>query len=145
MRRVLKLAKSFCTCHMELVPRERNQEADWLSRLATAGYETLSEATVVEWVEEEAFWTKEVTRNDVVEREGGSLVTWYHDVLDFLRTGVLPGDSLVANKLQRWNHLYHKSLQGPLLKCVTRKVGLMALKEIYGGIFGSHINARALM
>ncbi|GAA0155560.1 hypothetical protein LIER_13262 [Lithospermum erythrorhizon] len=44
--------------------RERNQEADRLSQLAMAGFETLPETTVVEWVEEEAFQTKEVKNND---------------------------------------------------------------------------------
>ncbi|GAA0165902.1 hypothetical protein LIER_40083 [Lithospermum erythrorhizon] len=61
----------------------RNQEADTLSHLATAGYETLPEATMVEWAEEEE-------------------------------------------------------------RYVTREVGLMALEQGHGGMYGSHINARAL-
>ncbi|GAA0183782.1 hypothetical protein LIER_42462 [Lithospermum erythrorhizon] len=56
---------------MEHVPRERNQVADMLSHLTTAGYEIPSDATVVEWFEEEAFWTKEVMNNDALEGEGG--------------------------------------------------------------------------
>ncbi|GAA0166318.1 hypothetical protein LIER_21496 [Lithospermum erythrorhizon] len=69
--------------------------------LATVGYETLPEALVVEWVEEEAFRTKEVMRNDVLEGEGGSPAAWYQDVLDYLRTTVLHGDPSVANKIRR--------------------------------------------
>ncbi|GAA0162282.1 hypothetical protein LIER_18409 [Lithospermum erythrorhizon] len=68
---VRKLAKLFCSCHTEHVPRERNQEADRLSQLATTGYEMLSEATVVEWVEEEVFRTKELMSNDVLEGKPG--------------------------------------------------------------------------
>ncbi|GAA0168515.1 hypothetical protein LIER_23218 [Lithospermum erythrorhizon] len=93
LRRVRKLAKLFRSCHMEHVPRERNQEVDRLSHLATAGYEMLLEATTMEWVEEEAFRTKEVMNNDDREGEGAPSAPWFQDVLDFLRTGVLPGDS----------------------------------------------------
>ncbi|GAA0157810.1 hypothetical protein LIER_14995 [Lithospermum erythrorhizon] len=40
LRRVWKLAKLLRSCHMEHVPKERSHEADKLSQLATAGYET---------------------------------------------------------------------------------------------------------
>ncbi|GAA0169131.1 hypothetical protein LIER_40710 [Lithospermum erythrorhizon] len=52
---------------MKDVPRERNREVDRLFQVAMARYETLLEATVVDWVEKEAFWTKEVMNNDVLE------------------------------------------------------------------------------
>ncbi|GAA0179107.1 hypothetical protein LIER_42198 [Lithospermum erythrorhizon] len=61
---------------MEHVPRERNEEVDRLSHLATAGYETLPEAIVVEWVEVEAFRPKEVMNKNASKREGSSLVPW---------------------------------------------------------------------
>ncbi|GAA0164862.1 hypothetical protein LIER_20403 [Lithospermum erythrorhizon] len=84
---------------MEHVPRERDQEADMLSQLATAGYRTLPEAMVVEWVEKEAFRTYEVMSNDAPESEGGPTEPWYQGVLDFLRTRTLPRDPSVANKI----------------------------------------------
>ncbi|GAA0156415.1 hypothetical protein LIER_13924 [Lithospermum erythrorhizon] len=86
---------------MEHVPKDGNQKVDRLSLLATVWYETLSEATMVEWVEQKAFKTKEVMNNDAPEGEGGSSVPWYQDVLDFLRIGLLPGDPWVTNKIQR--------------------------------------------
>ncbi|GAA0151688.1 hypothetical protein LIER_37337 [Lithospermum erythrorhizon] len=68
------------------------------------GYETRPEATVVEWVEEEAFHTKEVMNNITPESGGesgggGSLEPCYQDVKDFLRTGTLPRDPPIANKI----------------------------------------------
>ncbi|GAA0159209.1 hypothetical protein LIER_38819 [Lithospermum erythrorhizon] len=101
LRRVLKLAKLFRSCHMEQVPRERNKEADRLSQLATEGYETLPEAMMVEWVEEEAFHMKEVMKNNASESQGGSPEPYYQAALHFLRTGTLLGDPLVPNKIQR--------------------------------------------
>ncbi|GAA0149340.1 hypothetical protein LIER_08543 [Lithospermum erythrorhizon] len=58
---------------MEHVPMERNHDADRLSQFATTGYETLPEATVVEWVKEEAFRTKDVMNNDAPEGGGSSV------------------------------------------------------------------------
>ncbi|GAA0171958.1 hypothetical protein LIER_25878 [Lithospermum erythrorhizon] len=87
---------------MEHVPRERNQEANRLSQLAMAGYETLPEATMVEQVEKKAFQTNEVMSNDASEGGvGGGGDPWYQDVLDFLSTGVLPVDPPLANKIHR--------------------------------------------
>ncbi|GAA0183085.1 hypothetical protein LIER_30561 [Lithospermum erythrorhizon] len=94
-----KFAKLFQSCHMEHVPRERSQEADRLL-LATEGYETLPEAMVVEWVEDEVFQTKEIM-NNALESEEGPLEIWYQTVLDFLRRGTLPEDPPVTNKIQR--------------------------------------------
>ncbi|GAA0184922.1 hypothetical protein LIER_32210 [Lithospermum erythrorhizon] len=91
LRRVRSLARLFRFCHMEHVPRERNQEADRLSQLATTGYETLLESTTVEWVAEEAFRTKEVMDN-APEGEGGPPKPWYQTIMEFLKTRVLPGD-----------------------------------------------------
>ncbi|GAA0145637.1 hypothetical protein LIER_05789 [Lithospermum erythrorhizon] len=51
----------------ETKERERNQEADRSSQVATVEYETPVEATVVEWVQEEAFRTKEVRNSDAPE------------------------------------------------------------------------------
>ncbi|GAA0153147.1 hypothetical protein LIER_11459 [Lithospermum erythrorhizon] len=53
----------------ETSERERNQEADGLSQLVTVGYKTFPKAMVVEWVEEEAFRTKEVMNNNALESE----------------------------------------------------------------------------
>ncbi|GAA0159452.1 hypothetical protein LIER_16222 [Lithospermum erythrorhizon] len=61
----------------------------------------LLEATVVEWVEEEAFQTKEVMNNVGSEGEEGPPVRWYQDVLEFLTNRILPGDPPVANKIKR--------------------------------------------
>ncbi|GAA0168949.1 hypothetical protein LIER_23534 [Lithospermum erythrorhizon] len=147
LRTVQKLAKLFRSYHMEHVSMKRNNEADRLSQLVMAGYETLPEATVVEWIKEEAFQTKEVMSNDVPE--GGSSVPWYQDFLDFLKTGVLAGDLPMANKIQRQimrytlmdGVLYQRLFQGPMLSRVTRNVGLMALEEVHVGMCGRHINA----
>ncbi|GAA0168355.1 hypothetical protein LIER_23088 [Lithospermum erythrorhizon] len=84
--------------------------------------------------------------------EGGLPGPWYQEIMQFLRTGILPEDLPVANKIQRQSLrytlqdgvLYRRSFQGPLLKCVTREEGLMAIEEINGGICGSHINGKAL-
>ncbi|GAA0155642.1 hypothetical protein LIER_13328 [Lithospermum erythrorhizon] len=65
--------------YFEIVETKERLEADRLSQLAMAGYETLPEATVVEWVEEEAFMTKEVMNNNAPEGGGilGALLSRY--------------------------------------------------------------------
>ncbi|GAA0146682.1 hypothetical protein LIER_06579 [Lithospermum erythrorhizon] len=44
------------------------------------GYEMLPEATVVEWIEKEAFRTKEVMNNNASKSEESSALPWYHDL-----------------------------------------------------------------
>ncbi|GAA0160233.1 hypothetical protein LIER_16832 [Lithospermum erythrorhizon] len=75
----------------ENVPLQRNQEADRLSQLATVEYETIPDSTPIEWVVEEAFRTKEVM-DYAPEGEGTALGPRYQDILEFLKTGVLPRD-----------------------------------------------------
>ncbi|GAA0174514.1 hypothetical protein LIER_27892 [Lithospermum erythrorhizon] len=92
---------------MEYVPRERNREADRLSQLATAEYGTLPDSTTVEWVVEEAFSMKEVMDN-TPEGEGGPLGPWYHAIMEFLRSIVLPEDPPKANRIQRHASIPHQ-------------------------------------
>ncbi|GAA0164768.1 hypothetical protein LIER_20324 [Lithospermum erythrorhizon] len=132
---------------MEHVSREWNQEVDRISQLAMVGFEMLHEATVVELVEGEASKTKEVM-NNAPESEGVPPVPWYQTVLDNLRTGTLPEDPPVANKIQRQSVrytlldgvLYQRSFHGPLLKCVTKEEGLITLEEVHEGMCGSRNN-----
>ncbi|GAA0185228.1 hypothetical protein LIER_32516 [Lithospermum erythrorhizon] len=49
LRRVRDLTRLFRSYHMEHVPRERNQEEDRLSQLATAEYGLMENSTSVEW------------------------------------------------------------------------------------------------
>ncbi|GAA0150448.1 hypothetical protein LIER_09390 [Lithospermum erythrorhizon] len=63
LRRVRGLTRLFRSCHMEHVPRERNQGTDRLSQLAKAEYGTMPSSTPVEWVTEEDFLMKEVMNN----------------------------------------------------------------------------------
>ncbi|GAA0174571.1 hypothetical protein LIER_27938 [Lithospermum erythrorhizon] len=76
---------------------ERNSEADRLSQLATEEYGIIPDSTMVEWV---AFRITEVMDNSP-EGEGRAPEPWYQAIMDFLRIGVLRGDPLVANKIQR--------------------------------------------
>ncbi|GAA0143733.1 hypothetical protein LIER_35798 [Lithospermum erythrorhizon] len=57
------------SCHMEHVPRERNQKADRLSQMGTTQYGRLPDCTTVKWVAEEAFRMKEVMDNSPDELE----------------------------------------------------------------------------
>ncbi|GAA0171872.1 hypothetical protein LIER_25808 [Lithospermum erythrorhizon] len=96
-------------------------------RFSTVGwpwYETLSEATVLEWVEEGAFRTKEVL-NNVPKSERGSPEPWYEAVFDILRTRTMLGDPSIANKIPRW------SLRYTLLDGVPRLWNAFHLRKYY--------------
>ncbi|GAA0185275.1 hypothetical protein LIER_32563 [Lithospermum erythrorhizon] len=88
LRRVRNLARRFRSLHMEDVTREKNQEADKLSQLATVVYGTLPDSTTVEWVAEEDFRTK--------------------------RRGVLPKDPPVSKKNTEAEFEEHPVGWGPL-------------------------------
>ncbi|GAA0164627.1 hypothetical protein LIER_20219 [Lithospermum erythrorhizon] len=86
LRTLRKLAKPFRSCHMGHVPEKGTKRRTNYPSLSWHKYETLPEATVVEWVEEEALRMKEVM-DHASEGERGPPEPWYQVVLDFLRTG----------------------------------------------------------
>ncbi|GAA0139959.1 hypothetical protein LIER_35168 [Lithospermum erythrorhizon] len=55
-------------------------------------------STMVEWVEDKAFRTKDIMDN-ALEGKGGRPKPCYQNIMEFLKTGVLPGDPPVPNKI----------------------------------------------
>ncbi|GAA0158437.1 hypothetical protein LIER_38651 [Lithospermum erythrorhizon] len=81
------------------------QTFSFFSHGACAVYGTIPNSIPVEWVAQEDFRMKEMM-DTTLEDEGKTPVPWYQVILDFLRTGVLPKDPLVANKIQRQSLRY---------------------------------------
>ncbi|XP_071713265.1 uncharacterized protein [Rutidosis leptorrhynchoides] len=72
--------------------------------------------------------------------------TWMNPIINYLKDGKLPVDSVAAMKIYmkapmyiiRDNVLYKKSFLGPLLRCVGPQEAEMVIREVHEGTCGIH-------
>jgi hypothetical protein len=108
------------------IPREDNEKADHLARMASAEHTE----------------TKE-------DREHSD---WRKEIIDYLHSGALPSEKRSAVQLRMKAErftivngtLYKRGFTLPLLKCVSPKEGNYILRKIHEEICGSHSGARVL-
>lgn len=98
LAKVKEIMGSFDKVTFTKVPREENSAVDALTRIATATEEeiTTSDRPVQE------FATPSIGRADQIawiEKEQGDL-EWGRDILSFLKTGKLPTENKLAQKIQ---------------------------------------------
>ncbi|RVW89310.1 Gag-Pol polyprotein [Vitis vinifera] len=77
---------------------------------------------------------------------------WTNNIIEYLRTGTLPGDPKQAHKVRvqaaRFTiiggHLYKQSFTGPYLRCLSHSEVQYVLVELHEGICGNHSGGRSL-
>jgi hypothetical protein len=77
---------------------------------------------------------------------------WRAPIIAFLRGHYEPVETHDLKRMQarargyvlKKNNLFKLGVCAPLLKCITQEQGIELMKEIHGGMCGSHIAARAL-
>ena len=77
---------------------------------------------------------------------------WMTPIINYLKSETLPTDNKEAKRLVRevqyytiiQDVLYKRGISTPLLKCVPTSATREVLKEIYSGMCGNHLGARAL-
>ncbi|XP_009419888.2 uncharacterized protein LOC103999771 [Musa acuminata AAA Group] len=125
------------------IPREENERADALAKLAS---KPTSEARPE--VEELPARAIEVATT----ASGGTPTTWVQELLCFKRDGTLPLDEAVARRLRRthaWyteesGRLYKWSFTYPLLRCLEPDEVQTVLAETHEGVCGEHVGGRTL-
>lgn len=79
--------------------------------------------------------------------------TWMTPIYMYLQTGSVPDDDLEADRLSRKAKmytlvegvLYKRGTQGVLMRCIPQNEGLKLLRDIHGGICGTHASCRTLV
>ncbi|GJW94907.1 reverse transcriptase domain-containing protein [Tanacetum coccineum] len=138
----------FKTFSIENIPREDNQKADILSKLATVPFSHLTKEILVEVLNERSTDTKEV--QTIVEEEGEN---WMTPIIKYLEEGIVPSDKNEARSLRskisqyviESGILFKKGYLVPMLRCVGPLQANYVIREIHMGSCGMHIGPRAVV
>ncbi|GJS56331.1 reverse transcriptase domain-containing protein [Tanacetum coccineum] len=138
----------FKTFSIENIPREDNQKADILSKLATVPFSHLTKEILVEVLNERSTDAKEV--QTIVEEEGEN---WMTPIIKYLEEGIVPSDKNEARSLRakisqyviESGVLFKKGYLVPMLRCVGPLQANYIIREIHMGSCGMHIGPRAVV
>ncbi|XP_065049063.1 uncharacterized protein LOC135679343 [Musa acuminata AAA Group] len=125
------------------VPREENERADALAKLASRP--TPKALPEIEELPARAIEVATTT-------PGSAPITWLQELLRFKRDGTLPLDEVAARRLRRthaWyskesGRLYKRSFTYPLLRCLEPDEAQTVLAKTHEGVCGEHIGGRTL-
>ncbi|GKD77713.1 hypothetical protein Tco_1340334, partial [Tanacetum coccineum] len=129
------------------IPRNQNQKADVLSKLASLAFNHLTKEVLVEVLNERSMEVKE--SNNVVEEKGDN---WMTPIIQCLEKEVWPKDKNEAHNLQVEINQYtmedevllKKSYLVPMLRCVGPLQANYVIREIHMGSCGMHSGPRAV-
>nr|GEY21098.1 reverse transcriptase domain-containing protein [Tanacetum cinerariifolium] len=138
----------FTTFSISQVPRNKNKQADTLSKIASTSFAHLSKQVLVEVLENKSIKEKEVAA--VIEEDGPTLMT---QLVDYLKEGVLPGDNKEARKLRLKARqyelmegvLYRRSFLTPWLRCVGPLQADYVMREIHERSCSMHAGPRSVV
>ncbi|XP_071704639.1 uncharacterized protein [Rutidosis leptorrhynchoides] len=142
---VEEMAKKFDSFSITQVPRSMNKKADALSKLASLTFSHFAKDVWIEVVEQKS--------TDVVAAPVEEVNAWMNLIINYLKDGTLPVDSVAARKIRmkapmyiiRDNVLYKKSFLGPLLHCVGLQEAEMVIREVREGTCGMHSGFRTVV
>ncbi|XP_020205543.1 uncharacterized protein LOC109790741 [Cajanus cajan] len=130
-------------------PRENNERADQLARLASSTRKSGQLRTTLHL----ELPTPSIAATESMAVEAAASNTnWMTEILDFILHGKEPDEPLAAKNLRtqaaRYSviggELYRRVFSTPLLKCVDSAQSDYVLREIHQGICGSHSGGRTL-
>ncbi|GJR71068.1 reverse transcriptase domain-containing protein [Tanacetum coccineum] len=138
----------FKTFSIENIPREDNQKADVLSKLATVPFNHLTKEILVEVLNERSTEVQEV--QTIVEEEGEN---WMTPIIKYLEEGIVPSDKNEARALRakigqytmESGVLFKKGYLIPMLRCVGPLQANYVIREIHMGSCGMHVGPRAVV
>jgi hypothetical protein len=143
-----KMERHFRGFTIEHFPRKRNGEANELAKKAARG----------EMMPPDVFFEILTAPSISPDKQPLSTVNaiasldWRAPIIAFLRGHYEPVETHDLKRMQarvrgyvlKNDILFKLGVCAPLLKCITQEQGIELMKEIHGGMCGSHIAARAL-
>ncbi|GJS83780.1 reverse transcriptase domain-containing protein [Tanacetum coccineum] len=138
----------FKTFSIENIPREDNQKADVLSKLATIPFNHLTKEILVEVLNERSTEVQEV--QTILEEEGEN---WMTPIIKYLEEGIVPSDKNEARALRAKigqytmdsGFLFKKGYLIPMLRCVGPLQENYVIREIHIGSCGMRVGPRAVV
>ncbi|GJV11148.1 reverse transcriptase domain-containing protein [Tanacetum coccineum] len=141
-------ASSFKKFSIKNIPRNQNQKADVLSKLALVAFNHLTKEILVEVLNAKSVDTQEVST--IVEEEEDN---WMTPIIKCLGEGIWPTDENEARVLQTKisqyviedGVLFKKPYISPMLRCVGPLQENYIIREVHEGAFGMHAGARSVV
>ena len=141
------MVKKFDKFNITQVPRDQNEEADQLARIATE-QEHLVPSGVSYQVHDQPSTKLEKIQVCVMDYSN----SWPDPIVQYLQHGTVPNDRNEARKLRiraaRYTLieevLYMRSFTLPYLRCLIPSQATYAMNEVHEGICGAHHSARTL-
>ncbi|XP_020207606.1 uncharacterized protein LOC109792598 [Cajanus cajan] len=141
------MCQNFDEVTVKHTPRENNERADQLARLATSNQKSRKLRTTLHF----ELSTPSIDNTECLE-VAEKTTTWMNEILRFITEGTELACPSTAKKLRtqaaRYSvvsgELYKRGFSSPLLKCVNSEQADYVLREIHEGICGSHSGGRTL-
>ncbi|GJV64439.1 reverse transcriptase domain-containing protein [Tanacetum coccineum] len=152
MIRYLNKAKEYIGCFknfkIQNIPRNKNQKADVLSKLASVAFNHLTKEILVETLDVPSMDVQEI--NAVVEEEGE---TWMTPIINCLERGIWSEDQNEARALRmkisqyvmEGGVLFKRSYLMPMLWCVGPLQANYVIREIHMGACSMHLKVRSVV
>jgi ribonuclease HI len=140
--------QKFC---IKKIPREDNEKADHLAKMASTETEESDENEgIIRILRHPSIFEEASDAPQISSIEEAS--DWRQEIFSYLQDGTLPSGKKSAMQLRMRagrftilnGLLYKRGFTLPLLKCISTKEGNYVLREIHEGICGSHSGARVL-
>ncbi|GJS26523.1 reverse transcriptase domain-containing protein [Tanacetum coccineum] len=143
-----ELTASFRKFSIENVPRNQNQKADVLSKLASVAFNHLTKEVLVEVLNEKSMDAKEM--NTIVEEEEDN---WMTPIIKCLKEGIWPEDENEARTLRMKISQYalvegvrfKRSYLSLMLRCVSPLQANYIIREVHEGACGMHPDTRSVV
>ncbi|XP_074315531.1 uncharacterized protein LOC141651730 [Silene latifolia] len=150
--KIEKLDKYFEEIHYVHLPREENQFADALSKLAAL-------VNIPDHIDRMPLCVERRSAplyiNEINGTEEDEIESWYTSILKFKDTGEYPDNLDARGKRElrmlstqfveaNGGQLYKKTVQGVLLRCIDQKTADKVMEQVHDGECGPHMNANML-
>ena len=149
LKKVKELLNSLERYNITHIPREENQKADRLAKLASSDNPEGTEVIPIETLESPSFESMEMEFVLETEPEKES---WMTPIKNFLKNGTLPSKKsekrAVVRKATRYvmqdDTLYRQGFSMPLLRCIAHDDIKRVLREVHEGECGDHTGGQTL-
>jgi ribonuclease HI len=146
LEKVREMERHFKGYSVQHIPRDDNNEADKLAKVAVRNQE-MSPEVFLEIIKEPSIKESRPKIISVVETPD-----WRAKIMAYLRGHYEPKNELQEKRLKQRargyavvnGELYKSGVTEPWLRCITSEKGLELLREIHSGFCGAHIGTRAL-
>ena len=140
-----RLSQHFDCLDFAQIPRAKNSEADFLTRLALSDDYNATSELCIEIRGQQSIEGEQVLKMKKQDE-------WMTPIICYLKEGWLPEDKVEARKIQiratRFviidDVLFKRGYSLPYLRCANSEEAHYVLREIHEGVYGNHTGARSL-